>query len=186
MIPKHIPNILTLTRIILIAPFLMFLYHQKYVGAFYVFLFAGFTDALDGWLARLCHWQSSFGTFIDPMADKLLIASSFISLACIGKLPWWLVFLVFLRDLAISIGVIAWYRFILRKPEFKPTLLSKANTVLQLALVILCLFELAFITFNPYVFKTLLILTTITTSASFIDYIWTWGRKAYISAPTTK
>lgn len=186
MIPRQIPNALTLTRLLLIAPFLVFLYQQKYVTAFYVFLFAGFTDALDGWLARLCHWQSSFGTFVDPMADKLLIAASFISLAFIGKLPWWLVVLVFLRDLTISFGVIAWYRFIQQKPELKPTLLSKANTVLQLTIVTVCLFELAFFEFNPMFFNILLILTTITTATSFIDYLWIWGRKAYLSTPSSK
>lgn len=186
MMSRQIPNALTLTRLILIAPFLVFLTQQKYSYAFYIFLFAGFTDALDGWLARLFDWQSPFGTFIDPMADKLLIASSFISLACIGKLPWWIVVLVFLRDLTISCGVFAWYQLIEQKLEIKPTLLSKTNTVLQLALVTLCLFELAYTSLNLHIFNILLVLTTATTASSFIDYIWTWGRKAYLSASLPK
>lgn len=178
MILRQIPNMLTLARLILIGPFLAFLYQKQYDDAFYTFLFAGFTDALDGWLARYFHWQSAFGSFVDPMADKLLIASSFISLALIGSLPWWLVGLVFLRDLTISIGVLAWYWFIQRKPDFKPTYLSKINTVLQLALVTICLFELAFSTITPHWMMFFIILTAITTTASFIDYAWTWGRKA--------
>src|SRR5260221_624177 len=135
MILKHIPNALTLFRLTLIAPFLMYLYHQEYACAFYTFMLAGFTDGLDGWLARRFHWQSFFGSFIDPLADKLLVASSFISLALIGSLPWWLVILVFLRDFTISMGVVAWYLFIQRKLDFVPTQLSKFNTALQLALV---------------------------------------------------
>jgi len=178
MILRQIPNALTLSRLVLIAPFLVFLYHQEYVNAFYIFILAGFTDGLDGWLARCFHWQSAFGSFVDPMADKLLIASSFISLALIGRIPWWLVMLVFLRDITISIGVLAWYWLIQRKPDFKPTYLSKINTVLQLALVTLSLFELAFFKITHNLLEILTMLTAITTIGSYIDYTWTWGKKA--------
>ncbi len=178
MMIRHIPNVLTLIRLVLIAPFLVSLYQQAYVNAFYIFILAGCTDGLDGWLARYFHWQSLFGSFIDPLADKLLIAASFISLAFIGKLPWWLVILVFLRDLTISFGVVAWYWLVQRKLDFKPTTLSKINTVLQLTLLTLCLFELAFFKFAPYLVETLVLLTTMTTATTYIDYVWTWGKKA--------
>jgi cardiolipin synthase len=179
MILKHLPNALTLFRLGLIAPFLMFLYSHEYVNSFYTFILAGLTDGLDGFLARRFHWQSFFGSFVDPLADKLLIASSFISLAVIGILPWWLVALVFLRDLTISMGVLAWYRFIRRKLDFKPTSLSKINTALQLILVTYCLFELAYFQFPSYIRNTLICLTALTTAITYIDYIWTWGRKAW-------
>lgn len=179
MILKYIPNTLTLLRLILIAPFLFYLYRHEYAIAFYLFILAGLSDGLDGFLARSFNWQSFFGSFIDPLADKLLIASSFISLALIGVLPWWLVILVFLRDLTISLGVIAWYQFIRRKLDFQPTLLSKINTVLQLTLVTFCLFELAYFEFPPYLLNVLIILTTLTTAITYVDYIWTWGRKAW-------
>lgn len=177
---KHIPNALTVFRLILVVPFLAFLYCHAYKNAFYLYLLAGFTDGLDGWLARHYHWQTQLGSFIDPLADKLLVASSFISLALIGTLPWWLVILVFLRDLTISIGVIAWYWLIQRGLDFKPTLLSKVNTTLQLMLVTLCLFELAFFEFTPYyIIAALILLTAITTSATYLDYVWTWSKKAF-------
>jgi cardiolipin synthase len=178
MMLRHIPNILTLIRLVLIAPFVVSLYQHNYVYAFYIFILAGCTDGLDGWMARYFRWQSFFGSFTDPLADKLLIASSFISLALIGILPWWLVALVFLRDLTISFGVLAWYWFIRRKLDFKPTLLSKINTFLQLILLTACLFELAFSKFIPYLIETLIALTTITTTSTYIDYVWTWGKKA--------
>ena len=186
MILRHIPNALTLIRLALIAPFLVFLYHQEYVDAFYIFILAGFTDGLDGWLARHFHWQSLFGSFTDPLADKLLIAASFISLAIIGMLPWWLVLLVFSRDLTISFGVVAWYWLVQRKLDFKPTFLSKINTVLQLALLTLCLFELAFFKFAPYLIETLILLTTLTTASTYIDYVWTWGKRACSDARLAK
>lgn len=176
---KHIPNILTFFRLVLIAPFLSYLYHKNYLDAFYIFILAGFTDGLDGWLARYCNWQTPLGSFVDPLADKLLVASSFISLALIGELPWWLVILVFLRDISISFGVVGWYCLIQRKLDFQPTLLSKINTTLQLGLVTVCLFDLAFFNFNPYFAQALIIITAITTSATYIHYVWTWGIKAY-------
>ena len=179
MILKYIPNILTLIRLVLIAPFLVSLYQGSYVYAFYFFILAGCTDALDGSLARYFHWQSLFGSFIDPLADKLLIASSFISLALIGILPWWLVILVFLRDLTISFGVVAWYVIVKRELDFKPTALSKINTFLQLMLLVSCLFELAFFKLLPNLNEILILLTTITTTITFVDYVWTWGKKAY-------
>jgi cardiolipin synthase len=168
-----------MTRLFLIFPFLGFLSHQAYQYAFYIFMFAGFTDGLDGFLARYFKWQSLLGSFIDPLSDKLLIASSYISLACLDKLPWWLVFLVFLRDLTISFGVLFWYYILHRQLNFKPTFLSKINTVLQIGLVTLCLFELAFFEINPALLQALILLTGFTTTITFIDYMWTWGRKAF-------
>lgn len=179
MIIKYIPNALTVFRFVLIIPFLVLLYHHEYVLAFYLFLIAGFTDGLDGWLARYFHWQSPLGSFIDPLADKLLVASSFISLALLGQLPWWLVILVFLRDFTISCGVLAWFLYVQRKLDFKPTLLSKFNTGLQLVLVTLCLFQLAFFTFSSYLTNTLIFITAITTAATYLDYVYTWSKKAY-------
>ena len=180
---KQLPNALTLTRLILIAPFLAFLYYQEYVNAFYTFVLAGFTDGLDGWIARCFHWQSAFGSFVDPVADKLLIASSMISLALIGSIPWWLVMLVFLRDITISIGVLAWLWLIKRKPDFKPTYFSKINTVLQLGLVTMCLFQLAFFKLGLNAVEALTFLTAATTVGSYIDYAWTWGKKACTNTP---
>ena len=174
-----IPNALTLFRLILIGPFLLSFYHQDYLTAFYLLIIAGFSDGLDGWLARYFNWQSPLGSFIDPLADKLLVASSFISLALLNQLPWWLVVIVFMRDFSISAGVIAWYYLIQRKLDFEPTYLSKINTVLQLSLVTLCLFELAFPPFSSHLIPTLILLTTATTTITYIHYVWTWGKKAF-------
>ena len=186
MILRQIPNALTLARLVLIAPFLVFIYQHAYVNAFYTFILAGFTDGLDGWLARMFQWQSPFGSFVDPVADKLLIVSSFVSLAIIGRIPWWLVILVFLRDITISIAVLGWRWLIEQEPDFKPSYLSKINTVLQLALVTLCLFELAFAHIGGRFLGIVTVLTTITTVSSYIDYAWTWGKKAFTNTLVVK
>ena len=190
MILKNIPNALSVTRLILIAPILLFFYHQAYTYAFYTCMLAGITDCLDGWLARYFNWQSKFGRFIDPLADKLLITASFMALAWLGKLPYWLVILVFARDLTIALGVLAWYWLIRTEVNFCPTYLSKINTSLQLAVVTLCLFEQAFplVSLNRLsaINHGLIFLTAITTMSSYIDYVWTWGKKAYLCSSTTK
>lgn len=177
MILRHIPNILTIARLILIVPFLTFVYQKNYHDAFYTFIIAGSSDCLDGWLARSYHWQSSFGRLIDPIADKLLISSSFISLGLSQFLPWWLVFLVLMRDLTISFGALAWYCFINREFNFEPTFLSKINTVLQLTLVVVALFELTFFQIFPHFTELLILITTCTTAASYLDYVFTWASK---------
>lgn len=179
MILKYIPNTLSAVRLALIIPFLTFLSQSEYKHAFYIFILAGFTDGLDGWLARYFHWQSFFGSLIDPLADKLLIASSFISLAMIGILPWWLVILVFLRDLTISLGAMAWYCWIQREVHFRPSNLSKLNTFFQLTLLTLCLFELSFFRFSPYIVQGFILITTLTTTTTFLDYVLTWGKRAW-------
>ncbi len=181
MMLRNLPNALSLIRCMLIVPFLIFFHQHNYLSAFVVFLIAGFTDAFDGWLARSFHWQSAFGSFVDPIADKLLITASFLSLAYIGALPWGLVILVFLRDLTISIGVLAWYGLVHKHLEFRPTYLSKINTVMQLSLVTFFLFEQAFHQGSPVFGRMLLIITVLTTSGSYIDYVWTWGKKAWAS-----
>lgn len=178
MLLRYIPNILTFLRLFLIVPFLICFYGKHYEDTFYIFVFAGCTDGIDGWLARYCHWQSFVGSFVDPLADKLLVASSFIALATIGKLPWWLVGLVFLRDLTLSIGVVMWYRFVQRHLVFAPTLLSKCNTACQLLLVVVCLFELAFFPLPIYAFRSLMLLTAVMTAITYFDYVWTWSKKA--------
>lgn len=176
---RNIPNILTFSRMLLLMPFIIYFSEQEYVLSFYFFLMAGITDGLDGWLARHYHWQSAAGSFLDPLADKLLVASSFLLLAFIHKLPVWLVILVFMRDITIIGGIALWYMFIQEKLTFLPTFISKINTTLQLALVTLCLFELAFFMFPNWVKVTLIAMTAITTTLSYIHYISVWGIKAY-------
>ena len=112
------------------------------------------------------------------MADKLLIAVSVFALVLTKQLPWWFIILVFLRDLTISIGVIAWYVYIKKRIIFKPSYISKINTTLQLTLITLSFFELAYNYHMPLTHQTLLLVTSLTTIISYIDYVWRWGQKA--------
>jgi cardiolipin synthase (CMP-forming) len=183
---KYIPNILTILRLAAIVPFLLLLYHMRYDSACILFLAAGLTDGLDGWLARRFSWQSNLGSFLDPLADKLLVFSSFVALGLIGSLPWWLVILVFARDFTISLGVVAWYFLIQKKLDFEPSTVSKINTCMQISLVTLCLVELAFFALPQGVITAWVFLTACTTVISYIDYVWTWGLKAYVAIQQQK
>lgn len=170
---------LTLFRLMMIVPFVWYLSHHAYKPALYVYILAGMTDGLDGWLARRFNWQTPIGQVLDPIADKLLVATSFVALGLLNILPWWIVILVFMRDLAISFGALLWTMFIDRHSSFPPSFISKWNTCFQLLLVTCALFEQAFFPFTGYFLEGLILITAATTVTSFIDYAWTWGKKAY-------
>ena len=175
---RHLPNALTIIRLLLIAPFLLMLYQNHYERALIIYIIAGLTDGMDGWLARRFNWKSLIGSILDPLADKLLVVTSFVALGLLEVLPWWLVVLVLFRDLTITFGVLAWFLFVQKKLDFEPSTISKFNTGVQIALVTLCLFELVFFFLPDFFMTGWIILTAFTTSISYVDYVWTWSRKA--------
>lgn len=181
---RFIPNIITCLRLLLIGPFLFFLSSGNYVLAMSIFLLAAISDGVDGLLARHFHWQSKFGSFADPMADKLLITAAFVMLALLEKIPFWIMFLVMLRDLVIIAGVFTWYKRF-GQIEFTPTFLSKINTGLQLAYIIGILYTIALHPIAPFLLTLSLALTASTTLLSLLDYVWSWGKKAIQKTPTT-
>src|SRR3990170_4410241 len=100
----NLPNYITLFRVVLIPFFINLMVYGYYREALAVFVVAGGTDALDGMIARLMKAQTELGAFLDPMADKLLIISAFVTLVLLGKLPVWLVIIVVSRDVIIALG----------------------------------------------------------------------------------
>ncbi len=100
----NIPNAITLFRVILIPFFINLMIYGYYREALLVFMVAGITDALDGLIARLTRKKTELGAFLDPLADKLLILSAFVTLVLLGKLPVWLVIIVVSRDAILALG----------------------------------------------------------------------------------
>ena len=133
-----VPNILTLSRILLTPLLIWFLVNRKMNQALVVFFIAGLTDVLDGFIARLFHQKSRFGAILDPLADKFLLVSSFLILGRLGLIPLWLVVIVIIRDLVIVVGTIALYLFRVQV-EIRPTSLGKLTTLMQLLTVLLAL-----------------------------------------------
>jgi len=133
-----IPNLLTLLRIFLTPVLVWLLLEGRFGTAFFVFFVAGMTDALDGLLARLLNQKSRFGAYIDPLADKILLMTSFVILGYIGMIPRWLVIIVISRDMMILLGLftLVFYQV---KVEIKPVVSSKLTTFFQLLTVFLML-----------------------------------------------
>ena len=138
----NIPNFLSLTRIILVPVFVIFLIQDEYYNALIVFVIAGLTDALDGAMARLLNAQTKLGAYLDPIADKLLLSTSFVTLAILGIIPSWLTVIVISRDFIILLGI-AILSLMSVIFEIKPALISKATTALQLGTIFFALLHKA-------------------------------------------
>lgn len=122
-----LPNFLTLLRIVAVPAFLILLTNGQFGAALILFFAAGITDAVDGALARIMHSKSDLGASLDPLADKLLVVSSFLMLTWLGVIPTWLFILVATRDVVILGGYLALY-FLSTPMEVAPSLVSKINT----------------------------------------------------------
>ncbi len=138
----NLPNLITLLRIGAIPIFLILLVDERYTEALLVFILAGITDALDGLLARWLDARTTLGAFIDPLADKLLLVSSFVILAFLGDIPRWLAVLVIMRDVIILIGYSVLFFVTGHAIEVRPTLIGKTSTFFQLLTVIMALVAL--------------------------------------------
>jgi len=136
------PNFLTLLRIVAIPCFLILLEDHRYGEALAVFVAAGITDGLDGAIARLTHTKTTFGAFLDPAADKMLLVSAFIALGFMHAVPRWLVVIVISRDVVIVLGYFLLFIMTQQTMEVRPTVSGKLSTCLQLAAVAVVLVDL--------------------------------------------
>jgi len=134
----NLPNYITLLRVVLIPFFINFMIYGYYRSALAVFVAACVTDALDGMIARLTQSKTELGAFLDPMADKLLIVSAFVTLVLLGMLPVWLVMIVVSRDVILVLGSLVIY-FMGQELKARPSIIGKTTTVLQLTVVMLSL-----------------------------------------------
>jgi cardiolipin synthase (CMP-forming) len=182
---RYLPNLVTCIRFILIGPILWALLKKYYPLAFYLFLIAGLSDGLDGFLARFFGWTSQFGALMDPLADKLLLMSSFMVLAYLKQIPFWLMVFVISRDLWIMGGALI-YRYCVGPLNYKPVWISKLNTFFQLVLVTLLLIKLAFYRLPDILISYLIEAVFVTTLLSFIQYTWVWARQALFYAKVLK
>ena len=168
-----LPNLLSVFRILLVPVFLWSLLNKKPFEALLLFFLAGLTDVLDGWTARIWHQRTKIGTILDPAADKLLMATSYVvlsisSLATPNFIPIWLTVVVFARDLLIVTGAFIAY-LSWRQKTFMPSLLGKISTVCQVGTVFLVLL-LNFYQVAPWYIHGVYYLTLLATLASGVHY----------------
>lgn len=175
MIARQIPNLITGLRLLLVPPLLLLLINRQFLAALILFAMMGVSDALDGFLAKYYGWHSRLGSYLDPMADKVMQISSFIALGWLQLLPVWLVALVILRDVVIVCGAVA-YRLLVGALEISPSLISKVNTFMQIVLVLaVILFQL--VPQPDWALPLLIALTALTTIVSGLDYVLEWSRR---------
>jgi cardiolipin synthase len=183
MPPIQIPNLITAIRILLVAPTAWLLWQGAYVEALVLMAIASVSDAVDGWLARRFNWVTRFGEAMDPVADKLLVGTLFVVFTLQDHIPIWLAVIVLGRDVVILAGV-GVYRLMFEQIEFAPTFLSKANTAMQIIMLLLMLVSLCALEaispvagalIDPYCFWILAVLGV----TSGMDYVVTWGLRAW-------
>lgn len=134
----NLPNLLTLIRILLIPLFVILIINQSLWWALIIFALAGITDGIDGLIARITRQRTELGAYLDPIADKLLLAAGFITLAIIGMLPSWLAVIVITRDMIILLGILV--MILTHVPlKIQPSTISKITTSLQISTILLVL-----------------------------------------------
>jgi cardiolipin synthase len=169
----NIPNTLTLGRIVLVPVVIWLIVTHEMAAAFVLFLLAGFSDAADGYLAKRYGWRTELGAYLDPVADKALLVSIYVTLGFYSHLPAWLIIAVVSRDiLIIGAFLLSW---VLSRPvPIRPLLISKANTLAQIVLAGLVLAELGLGLGANDLIAVLVPVTGALTIVSAGAYFWGW------------
>ena len=172
----NLPNALTILRILLIPVFIGFLTYGYYGWALWTLLGAGVTDILDGVIARVANQRTKLGTYLDPLADKLLLTSAFVALSILHLVPGWVAIVVVSRDLIIVAGTLLLH--VTQTPiEVVPTVLGKGTTLTQLSYLALALALIA-LQKDVRQLMPLLVLMVILTITSGLQYVYR-GIRAY-------
>lgn len=172
---SSIPNFITLGRVLSVPVLFWLLLNGHPRIAFFVFLAAGASDAVDGFLAKRFGWTSELGAYLDPLADKLLIVSIYIALAIGYQLPLWLVIAVVSRDILIVMAVLL--SWLVDKPfAIKPLAISKLNTAAQIVLATTVLGDNAFGLGLDVTREVLVWITAVSTALSLAAYLQLWVR----------
>lgn len=171
-----LPNIVSFARLLSVPLAVWLMLDDEMLLAFWVFMLAGLSDAVDGFIAKRFNLRTELGAYLDPLADKALLVSAYLTLGYLHHLPIWLVILVVFRDLTIIGGAIVVYA-ITGSFKSRPTLISKANTALQIALAVFVLSRLAFGFDDMGLTKPLVFVVAATTVLSGVAYLVHWLRK---------
>ncbi|MCY4655186.1 MAG: CDP-alcohol phosphatidyltransferase family protein [Gammaproteobacteria bacterium] len=187
---RHLPNAMTLMRMVLILPLGYLVFTEHWTWVFWLFVAAGISDLLDGALARHFHWETEFGSFIDPMADKVLCGGLILILALASLIPLWITVLVVLREVVIVGGAFT-YQYLFGKVSMNPLLISKVNTGVMIAVLILVLAQLAEIPLIQELAEILLdpwgyFLLAGLLVCSGIAYVFIWSKKTRDNVVTQK
>ncbi|HCS13691.1 MAG: CDP-diacylglycerol--glycerol-3-phosphate 3-phosphatidyltransferase [Zetaproteobacteria bacterium CG06_land_8_20_14_3_00_59_53] len=172
----NIPNTLTLGRILLTPVIVYFILDDQPINALIFMAVAGFTDMLDGAIAKHFNMRTTVGAYLDPLADKLMLVSTIVCLFYMDEVPLFVFLAVVFRD-AIIIGGAALYELVTRRLRMEPTLLSKATTTVQIFYVLIALLHMAY-GFPEGLMQFVVWLTFVITVVSGVQYMVLWTLKA--------
>jgi cardiolipin synthase len=170
-----LPNFITIARLILVPIVIAMIGAERWHTAFVLFVVAGISDAVDGFIARRFDMKSELGAYIDALADKALLVSIFVTLSVVGVLPGWFAIVVVSRDVMILMAVmLSWF---MSKPmEIKPLMVGKINTGLQIAFAALVLGSRGFgLALDPLIDVVMLLVACLTV-VSAGAYLAVWLR----------
>ncbi|MGU9956269.1 MAG: CDP-alcohol phosphatidyltransferase family protein [Arenicellales bacterium WSBS_2016_MAG_OTU3] len=173
---SQIPNLLSMLRIVATPVIVLLLYERSYESALILFLAAGVTDGLDGFIAKRFNFVTKLGAMLDPLADKMMLVSALVMLTIIGDIPFWLLIFVVFRDVLI-IGGYLMLESLEEDDQMSPTpsYVSKLNTFLQISLVVGILIEKAQWFEFGIAIDLLISAALLTTIVSGMHYLWIWG-----------
>lgn len=167
-----VPNLITTIRIILAPVFIIYLINDQFFSGLIIFIVCAVSDGIDGLVARLFNQRSRLGSYLDPLADKIVLVSAFIALAFIGILPSWLTVLVISRDILILLGVVVLFLYD-QKFNIHPVLSSKITTCCQFITVSVVLAK-DYLPFLSVSYNYLYYITALFTIISFLQYMYFW------------
>jgi cardiolipin synthase (CMP-forming) len=177
-----LPNILSFARLLSVPLVVWLVIDGQMTWAFWLFVAAGITDGIDGFIAKRFNATTQLGAYLDPLADKALLVGIYVSLGWLGHIPFWLVILVAFRDLTIVGGALL-EQTITQSFQSKPMLISKLNTAMQIALAAFVLGKLG-LGFDDWgITRVLVLIVATTTILSGMAYLVLWTRR--LSTPQT-
>lgn len=169
-----VPNILTVMRLALVPLFIILIDENRFGEALVVFIVAGITDALDGFIAKRFECETRIGAILDPLADKALLIAAYLMLAGLEMIPFWLMIVVVSRDVIILGGCLL-ITLIDKMPGMSPSRLSKLNTCFQIITIVVVLMTSAtWFDFSPYL-DTFCYAVLLSSVLSGAFYVWQWG-----------
>ena len=172
----NLPNLISLGRLLLVPLAISLILEASYSAAFWILVVAGISDALDGFIAKRFDWRTRLGALLDPLADKVLLVSVYVTLGIAGQLWPWLVVLVVFRDIMIVGGFLLIQMLAPMPKAFQPLLISKINTGVQVFFVGYVLARLGFNVAAPTADLVLGITVAVTTVVSGLTYLVQWAR----------
>lgn len=173
----YLPNILSLARIALVPLLLVLLQEQNFLMSLVIFIVAGITDGLDGYIAKHYNAKTKLGGILDPLADKALLVSSYVMLSLLELIPFWLVVVVVFRDLIIISGYLIMEIFF-GSVTIEPLKISKLNTVMQITYIVLVLAAMAWQLNIPTVLLMTAYMVFVTSFLSGAMYVYIWSKRA--------